>query len=62
MQDEKIEEFYRCPYCLAKEVEIGLLFDEKKGEYYCTRCCFVGTKEEVFEGYGRLIPHPEVRH
>jgi len=54
MRDEKTGEFWRCPRCLAKEVEVGLLFDEKKGEYYCLRCCFVGTKEEVFQAYEEL--------
>ncbi|HID96180.1 MAG TPA: hypothetical protein EYP53_09040 [Candidatus Latescibacteria bacterium] len=62
MQDEKIEEIFRCPYCLAKEVDISLLFDEAKGEYYCVRCCFVGTKQEVFEACDRLIPHPKSGH
>jgi len=49
-----MEEFYRCPRCLAKEVEVALLFDEERDEYYCPRCCFVGAKEEVFRAYEEL--------
>ena len=33
MRDEKTGEFCRCPRCLAKEVEVALLFDEERDQY-----------------------------
>jgi DNA-directed RNA polymerase subunit RPC12/RpoP len=38
---------YRCPRCLMREIDMDMLFDAGKGEYYCLRCSFVGPEIEV---------------
>ena len=52
---------YRCPLCFKRDIDMDMFFDEEKGEYYCLRCCFRGSEEEVLrlneqykEKYGRL--------
>ena len=38
---------YRCPSCFMRDIDIDMFYDAEKGEYYCLRCCFRGTEEEV---------------
>jgi hypothetical protein len=38
---------YRCPRCLMREIDMDMLFDTAKGEYYCLRCSFHGDESEV---------------
>ena len=38
---------YRCPRCLMREIDMDMLYDEDKKEYYCIRCSFVGDEHEV---------------
>ena len=38
---------YRCPRCLMREIDMDMLYDKEKDEYYCIRCSFVGNEEEV---------------
>lgn len=38
---------YRCPRCLMREIDMDMLFDTARGEYYCLRCSFVGPEAEV---------------
>ncbi len=38
---------YRCPRCLAREIDMDMLFDPEKQEYYCIRCSFTGDEQEV---------------
>ena len=40
---------YRCPICFIREIDMDLLYDRDKNEYYCIRCPFVGTEEEILE-------------
>lgn len=44
---------YRCPNCFAKEVDVDLLYDKDKDEYYCIKCYFVGTEAEILSSYER---------
>ena len=37
----------RCPECFAQEIDMSLRRDAKTGEYYCVRCCFTGTPDEI---------------
>ncbi len=44
-----------------RDIDMDMFFDEEKKEYYCLRCCFRGSEEEVLklndqykEKYGRL--------
>jgi hypothetical protein len=30
-----------------REIDMDMLFDSEKGEYYCLRCSFVGPESEV---------------
>lgn len=52
---------YRCPRCFMRDIDMDMFYDGEKEEYYCLRCCFRGTEEEVMklneqykEKYGRL--------
>ena len=38
---------YRCPSCFMRDIDMDMFFDRERGEYYCLRCQFVGTEEEV---------------
>ena len=35
---------YRCPRCLMREIDMDMLYDRDKDEYYCLRCSFVGDE------------------
>ena len=32
-----------------RDIDMDMFFDKDKGEYYCLRCQFHGTEEEVLE-------------
>ncbi|MCD8209308.1 MAG: hypothetical protein LUC31_00615 [Coprobacillus sp.] len=38
---------YRCPQCFARDIDMDLFYDTEKKEYYCLRCCFRGSEEEI---------------
>ena len=38
---------YRCPWCLRREIDMDLLYDQDAEEYYCLRCSFTGNEQEV---------------
>ena len=38
---------YRCPSCFMRDIDMDMFFDEDKQEYYCLRCSFTGSEEEV---------------
>ena len=38
---------YRCPSCFMRDIDIDMFYDQEKGEYYCLRCAFHASEEEV---------------
>lgn len=40
---------YRCPSCFMRDVDVDMFFDKDKNEYYCIRCQYVGTEEDVLQ-------------
>lgn len=40
---------YRCPSCFMRDLDIDMFFDSEKREYYCIRCQFTGSEEEVLK-------------
>ena len=38
---------FRCPSCFMRDIDIDMFFDEEKKEYYCLRCAFRGTENDV---------------
>ena len=38
---------YRCPLCFRRDIDMDMLFDGEKNEYYCIRCSFTGTETQV---------------
>jgi len=38
---------YRCPLCFRRDIDMDMLFDSEKNEYYCIRCSFTGTEAQV---------------
>ena len=46
-QSEKGKLNYRCPSCFMRDLDIDMLYDKEKKEYYCIRCQYTGTEEDV---------------
>lgn len=38
---------FRCPNCFTRDIDMDMFYDEEKQEYYCLRCGFIGSKEDV---------------
>ncbi|NLJ30046.1 MAG: hypothetical protein GX424_00305 [Clostridiales bacterium] len=38
---------YRCPSCFMRDLDIDMFYDKEKKEYYCIRCAFTGSEEDV---------------
>ena len=38
---------YRCPSCFMRDLDIDMFYDKDKKEYYCIRCQYTGTEEDV---------------
>ena len=38
---------YRCPSCFMRDLDIDMFYDAQKEEFYCMRCQFIGSEEEV---------------
>ena len=38
---------FRCPSCFMRDIDIDMFFDEDKKEYYCLRCGFSGSEQDV---------------
>ena len=38
---------YRCPSCFMRDLDIDMFYDSAKEEYYCIRCQFTGSEEDV---------------
>lgn len=38
---------YVCPACFAREIDVFLNYDHKVGEYYCTKCCYIGVEKDL---------------
>ncbi len=45
---------YRCPECLAKEIDMMLKYDKADQEYYCIKCCYTGVEEDILKFYKLL--------
>lgn len=40
---------YRCPSCFMRDLDVDMFYDSGKKEYYCIRCQYVGTEEDVLK-------------
>ncbi len=38
---------FRCPSCFMRDIDMDMFYDEEKKEYYCLRCSFHGSEEDV---------------
>lgn len=38
---------FRCPVCFMRDLDIDMFYDADKKEYYCLRCCYKGSEENV---------------
>ena len=38
---------FRCPSCFMRDIDIDMFYDGEKKEYYCLRCSFNGSEEDV---------------
>ncbi len=42
---------YRCPHCLFRDIDFDLLYDTAVDQYYCRRCNWEGTEDEILSSY-----------
>ena len=49
-ENRKIPEILRCPYCLYKENDV-VLHKSDNGGYYCVKCSFMGSYNEIKKNY-----------
>lgn len=47
MFENKTGRLIRCPECFAKDIDVSLLYDDEKDEFYCYKCCFCGNLEKI---------------
>lgn len=47
MFENKTGRIIRCPECFSKDIDVFMLYDEEKDEFYCHKCCFSGSLEKV---------------
>lgn len=40
---------FRCPSCFNRDIDMDMFYDEEKKEYYCLRCGYVGSLEDVLD-------------
>ena len=45
---------YRCPRCLMREIDMDMLYDAGRDEYYCLRCSFVGGEPDILRLYAEF--------
>lgn len=38
---------FRCPSCFMRDIDMDMFYDDAKKEYYCLRCAFRGSVEDV---------------
>ena len=40
---------YRCPMCFKRDIDMDMFYDRDKKEYYCLRCQYHGSEEDVLK-------------
>ena len=40
---------FRCPSCFVRDLDIDMFYDKEKKEYYCIRCQYTGSEEDVLQ-------------
>ena len=51
-QDQKaVKKVYVCPAHFCREVDFELSYDPDEDNYYCNKCCYEGTAEEIEQFY-----------
>ena len=40
---------YRCPSCFMRDIDMDMFYDKDKKEYYCLRCQYRGSEEDVLK-------------
>ena len=53
---------YRCPSCFMRDLDIDMFYDKEKEEYYCLRCQFTGTEQDVLAGNEPVRIRYKARH
>ena len=38
---------FRCPSCFMRDIDMDMFFDAEKKEYYCLRCAYHASEDEV---------------
>lgn len=53
-ESRKIPKLLRCPYCLFKENDVVLHKSTDNDKYYCAKCSFTGSYDEIKKNYSVL--------
>ena len=48
-QSKKGKLNFRCPSCFMRDIDMDMFYDETKKEYYCLRCSYHASEEEVLK-------------
>ena len=40
---------FRCPNCFNRDIDMDMFYDEEKKQYYCLRCGYVGSLDDVLK-------------
>ena len=40
---------FRCPSCFVRDLDIDMFYDKDKQEYYCIRCQYTGSEQDVLQ-------------
>ncbi len=40
---------FRCPSCFVRDIDVDMFYDAQKKEYYCLRCQYTGSEEDVLQ-------------
>ena len=46
-QSDKGKLNFRCPSCFMRDIDMDMFYDGEKGQYYCLRCSFCGSEQDV---------------
>ncbi len=49
------EKILMCPGCFCKEKDLVMSYDEQDDIYYCRKCCYEGTEEQIRSFYKEFV-------
>ena len=53
---------YRCPSCFMRDLDIDMFYDKDKGEFYCIRCQFTGSEQDILDWNEKVRDRYQAMH